>query len=88
MRLIYNTVEVAFSLYYFLIIARCLLSWLPFGLNNSIVRFVYEMTEPVMAPFRRLLGNSFLGIDFSPVLAIFFLQFVEYLVLNILLSLF
>ena len=85
--MIYYTVDVAFAIFNFLILARCILSWLPFGFNNSIVRFVYEMTEPVMKPFRRLLGNAFVGIDFSPVLAIFALEFVRRLVLNILLAL-
>lgn len=85
MRLIYQFVDVAFTIYNFMILARVLLSWLPIGMNNQAVRFIYEMTEPFLAPFRRIMGGG-MGIDFSPILAILVLQFVHRLVLNLLAS--
>jgi YggT family protein len=45
--------------------------------HNPIVRFLYEATEPVLSRIRRLLPMSMGGIDFSPmilILAIMFLQ--------------
>jgi YggT family protein len=87
MRLLYYIVDVGFTVYNFLIVARCLLSWLPMGANNSIARFVYDMTEPVMAPFRRLFGNAMMGIDFSPIIAIFALGLAHRLALQLIISL-
>lgn len=86
MRLLYTIVNVGFSLYTFLILVRCILSWLPFGRGNALVRFIYEMTEPVLYPFRRLLGGFMVGIDFSPVLAVMVLEFARQLILRLLLG--
>jgi YggT family protein len=69
--------DVALSLYTWVIIIRALLSWVNPDPYNVIVRFLYRATEPVLGPVRRLLPLRNLGIDFSPVvvlLAILFLQ--------------
>lgn len=56
-----------------LILVRCLLSWFPINRNNIIIRFIYNLTEPILGPIRNLLNNSPLGggfmIDFSPIVA-------------------
>jgi len=83
---LYYVVDVGFTVYNFLILARCLLSWLPLGMNNGAVRFIYEMTEPFMAPLRRMMGGGFRGVDFSPILAIFILEFAHRLALNLILG--
>ena len=62
-------------LYMWVIIARALISWVNPDPWNPIVRFLYQVTEPVLRPIRRRLPAT--GIDFSPVvviLAIYFLQ--------------
>jgi YggT family protein len=61
--------------YMWIIIIRALLSWVNPDPWNPIVRFLYQITEPVLRPIRHRL--PFTGIDFSPVvviLAIYFLQ--------------
>lgn len=61
--------------YMWIIIIRSLLSWVNPDPWNPIVRFLYQVTEPVLRPIRRRLPAT--GIDFSPVvviLAIYFLQ--------------
>ena len=67
----------ALIFYMWLIIARAVLSWVSPDPYNPIVRFVNNVTEPVLYPVRRWLPFSFGGIDFSPLvvlLAIIFLQ--------------
>jgi len=86
-RFLYYVVDVGFTVYNFLILARCLLSWLPIGFNNGAVRFIFEMTEPFMGPIRRLMGGGIRGIDFSPILAIFILEFAHRLALNLIIGL-
>jgi len=61
--------------YLWVIVIRALLSWVNPDPWNPIVRFLHQVTEPVLRPIRRRLPMS--GIDFSPmvvILAIYFLQ--------------
>ena len=61
--------------YMWIIIIRALISWVNPDPWNPIIRFLYQVTEPVLRPIRRRL--PFTGVDFSPVvviLAIYFLQ--------------
>lgn len=63
--------------YMWIIIGRVVISWVNADPYNPIVRFLYEATEPVLGRIRRVLPLSFGGIDFSPmilILAIMFLQ--------------
>lgn len=55
------------QIYSWMIIGRIIISWVNPDPRNPIVQFLYRVTEPVMAPFRRMLP-SFGGIDFSPIL--------------------
>ncbi|MFQ5449369.1 MAG: YggT family protein [Nitrospinaceae bacterium] len=73
--------DIALSLYMWIIIIRALLSWVNPDPYNPIVQFLYSITEPVMVRVRQLLPMSGMGIDFTPIiviLAIIFLQ--EFLV--------
>ena len=75
-------VYVAFQVYSWLIFTRVLLSWFPVNPYNPIIKFIYEITEPLLAPMRRIMPPSpAMPIDFSPILAIVGLQFVERFVL-------
>jgi YggT family protein len=65
------------NLYMWIIIARAVISWVNPDPYNPIVRFLYSITDPVLLTIRRRLPLSFGGIDFSPIvviLAIIFLQ--------------
>lgn len=79
-------IRVAFEVYNWLIIIRVFLSWIAHDPRKPIFRFLYEITEPVLAPFRRIFGNR-MAIDFSPVIAIIVLQLVENLIIRLLVSL-
>ena len=68
-------VDYALVAYMWIIIIRAVISWVNPDPWNPIVRFLYQVTEPVLRPIRRMLPMT--GIDFSPViviLAIYFLQ--------------
>ncbi|MCG6943980.1 MAG: YggT family protein [Deltaproteobacteria bacterium] len=65
------------SLYMWIIIARAVISWVNPDPYNPIVRVLYSITDPVLLAIRRRLPLAFGGIDFSPIvviLAIIFLQ--------------
>ncbi|MEM7282996.1 MAG: YggT family protein [Pseudomonadota bacterium] len=51
----------------FLIFVRIILSWISPGNYNPIISVIYSITEPMMAPFRRLLPPLG-GLDISPII--------------------
>ena len=70
-------INIALSIYMWVIIARAVLSWVSPDPYNPIVRFIHNVTEPVLYQVRRRLPVTFSGIDFSPIvifLVIIFLQ--------------
>ena len=69
--------DLALNIYMWLIIARALLTWVNPDPYNPIVRFLYNVTEPVLGYLRRRVPLVFGGLDLSPLLvlvAILFLQ--------------
>ena len=60
-----------------LIIIRALLSWVNPDPYNPIVRFLNTVTEPLLAPFRRLIPVYAIGIDFSPIFALILIWFLK-----------
>ena len=66
-----------------LIIIRVFLSYIPHNPYNAILRFIYEMTEPLMQLAARVLPNSLRApLDFSPIVALLVLQFLIWPVLR------
>ncbi|MDN5345291.1 MAG: YggT family protein, partial [Clostridia bacterium] len=61
--------------------------WFPHDPYHPIMRFIYEITEPVLAPFRRLMPRTSIPIDFSPLIAVLVLQLVERLLISFILRL-
>ncbi len=58
-----------------LILIRVLMSWFPIDPNNPIVRLLIDVTEPVLAPFRRIIPR--IGMfDLSPLAALLVIQFL------------
>lgn len=72
-----KVLDIVLVLYMWIIIIRALLSWVNPDPYNPIVQFLYNVTEPVLYRIRRAIPMSGIGIDFSPIivlLAIIFLQ--------------
>jgi len=70
-------IDFILTVYMWIIIGRAVISWVNADPYNPIVRFLYEATEPVLHRIRNLLPMNMGGIDFSPmilILAILFLQ--------------
>ncbi|MBN1849842.1 MAG: YggT family protein [Deltaproteobacteria bacterium] len=69
--------DMALTFYMFVIIARAVISWVNLDPYNPIVRFLNSVTEPVLYPIRRRLPIHFGGIDFSPIIVILAIVFVQ-----------
>ena len=63
-----NFVRLLATVVWLLLIARVLLSWTnPTG-GGGLTAFIYQATEPILAPIRRVLPPTG-GVDWSPLIA-------------------
>ena len=72
-----SVLQLLLWLYMWIVIARAVISWVNPDPYNPVVRFLYNATEPLLYRVRRALPLFAGGIDFSPLLvlvAIYFLQ--------------
>ena len=89
-----SVINTAFTVYYWLLIVRIILSWVPQLAENPALRpiaaFIIDITEPFLSLFRRMIpsvGAGGAGFDFSPLIAIITLVVLQNFVRFILLSL-
>ncbi len=64
------------GLYEIVIIVRIVLSWVPHNAQHPAAAFLYKITEPILAPVRRVIP-SIGGIDVSPIVVFIGLGFVK-----------
>ncbi len=77
--------ELAFTIYIFIVIARALISWVNPDPYNPIVRFLHNMTDPALYRIRRVLPFLQMGgLDLSPIALLLLLSVVQQLVVGFL----
>jgi YggT family protein len=81
-----NLIEMVFTLYIYVVVARALISWVNPDPYNPIVRFLHNATDPVLYRLRRLLPFSTGNIDFSPMILILLLFLVRGFLVSMLYS--
>ncbi len=69
--------ELALWAYFWIIIARAVLSWVSPDPFNPIVRFLYRITEPVLRPIRHRLPTLAMGLDLSPMVVLLGIYVLE-----------
>jgi len=67
------------QIYWIILLIRVLVSWFPIDPYNRVVRLLYDLTEPVLAPIRSILPPIGM-MDFSPLVALLLLSFLQQLV--------
>ena len=82
-----HIIDIALTAYMWIIVIRAVLSWVDPDPYNPIVRFVEMVTEPVMAPIRRRLPIRGMGIDFSPIIILLLIIFLQSFLVRSLLEL-
>ncbi|MHB8918998.1 MAG: YggT family protein [Desulfocucumaceae bacterium] len=75
-------VDIAFEVYMALMMARILLSWVKHNPYQPIIRFIYEITEPVLGLFRRIIPPIGV-IDISPIVAFMALGLLRSLIVKV-----
>jgi YggT family protein len=79
--------DYALVFYMWVVIARAVLSWVSPDPFNPIVRFIHNVTEPVLYPVRKWLPFGFTGIDFSPIVVLLAIIFLRTFLVNTLMTL-
>jgi YggT family protein len=65
--------------YFFLIIASVILSWVGARMRHPAIPLVYQLTEPVLRPFRKIIP-PIAGLDLSPLFALIAIRFLLLLI--------
>ena len=77
--LLISFVSLLSTVLYIALLARVLLSWFQVGPNSPfypVIAILYQVTEPILAPIRRVLPR-FGMMDFSPIVAFILLSIVQ-----------
>ena len=64
------------NIYFFALLGMIILSWVAAGSRHPAIYLLYQITEPVMAPFRKVLPNMG-GLDFSPILVFILINIIQ-----------
>jgi len=77
LRALADILHIALNAYMYIVIAHAILSWVSPDPYNPIVRFLYNVTEPVLYRIRRVLPFNTGGIDFTPMILILAIIFLD-----------
>ena len=78
-----NTISTLLTLYSFVVIAACLISWVNPDPYNPIVRFLYRATHPAFDLIKRYLPFTVIsGFDLSPIVLLLAIQFANQVIVG------
>ncbi len=86
MGILLNIIGLLCAVLTILILLRVVVSWYSPRPTNKLVIILYRVTEPILAPLRRIIPRVGM-FDFTPLVAIILLQLIRYLSLYLLLYL-
>ena len=72
-----TVIHYALTLFMWVVIARAVLSWVNPDPFNPIVRFIHNVTEPVLYRIRTAIPAVVGGIDFSPIIVFLAIIFLD-----------
>ena len=82
MNFLLNFIDILVQVLMFAIFIRAILSWFPISRENPLVLVVYQVTEPVLAPLRRVVPSVGF-IDITPIVALILLQLLQVAIHNV-----
>ena len=76
MILVFNFLSILIQVLSFAVFIRAILSWFPIKPDNPLVVILFQITEPILAPLRKVV--PMIGMmDITPLVAIILLQFLS-----------
>jgi len=79
--IIAHLIKIVINVYFFIIIIQIILSWVNPGAYNPITQLMYQLSEPILRPARRLIPAAG-GIDFSPMVVLILMKLLEILLVS------
>lgn len=76
-----NFLSLLFDVLFWAIFARILISWVDSGQRWQITRILNEVTEPILAPVRKILPSTGM-FDLSPMIVLLLLQVIKQVVIG------
>jgi YggT family protein len=71
-----NFLNLLLTILWVAIFVRVILSWFPVDTHNPIIRLIWDVTEPILAPFRKVIPR--IGMfDLSPLAAFLVISFLQ-----------
>ncbi len=81
-------IKTLFSIFYWLLIIRAVISWLSPNIHDpnwrKLLKLLYDLTEPILSPIRKVLPSNTWGIDFSPLITLFALSIIRNFLIRLL----
>ncbi len=77
--------DLLFQILTLAIIIRALLSWFNLPPTNPLVNLLYDITEPILSPLRRIVPRIGM-IDITPIVAIILMNFINQMLQTVLLQ--
>ncbi|MEN6314369.1 MAG: YggT family protein [Clostridiaceae bacterium] len=85
--ILYRIVRIIFGVMELALLVRAFISWLPVPREHRLVRLLYQITEPILAPIRSLIQRSSFGhnmiLDISPIIALILIAIVRTFILSL-----
>ena len=76
MIVLFNFLSILVQVLSFAVFIRAILSWFPIKPDNPLVVILFQITEPILAPLRKVV--PMIGMmDITPLVAIILLQFLS-----------
>ena len=79
-----NILHLIITVYTWVIIAAALISWVRPDPSSPVVQLLYRLTEPVYSFISRYIKTNFSGIDFTPLIVLLALQFLDQFLIRLL----
>lgn len=86
-RALAEVINIGLTLYMWIVIAHAILSWVRPDPYNPIVRFINQVTEPLLYQIRRRIPTAFGGMDFSPIIVLMGIVFLRIFIVDSLMRL-
>ncbi len=86
-RAVAEVVNIGLTLFMWIVIAHAVLSWVRPDPYNPIVRFINQVTEPLLYQIRRRIPTIFGGMDFAPIIVLMGVVFFKIFIVDTLMRL-
>jgi YggT family protein len=86
-RAIAQVIDIGLTVFMWIVIARAILSWVSPDPYNPIVRFINQLTDPILYQVRKRIPTVFGGIDISPIIVLLGIVFLRIFIVESLMGL-